>query len=75
MTDFNERTERAVDALTDLAAWPLDVVVNRANTALAEKQWPTAALLFQRASILAMNLATHALQQEVNLIRGEISGS
>lgn len=75
MPDFNERSNRAVDALGDITALPLDKLVERANKALADKEWPTAALLLQRASILSMHLSTYAMQQEVNLMKGGNGGT
>lgn len=74
MTDFNGRSEDAVRIRQEAEGEPLDKTVERANKALANKEWPTAALLLQMVSLKAMHLGAFALQQEVNLMKGAMDG-
>ena len=71
MIPFNERALKAVVTAEELQGMPIETMLARANKALAEKQWPTAALLFQEVSLKAIILASHCFEQEVKLIKGE----
>lgn len=71
-TDPGERLLEAVDVNKEMEGLPLDILTQRANKALAEKQWPLAATLFGAVATKALHLSAHAFMQEVEYIKKRV---
>ncbi len=72
--DFEARSQEATRIATEMQAMPMDKLVERANEALAAKEWMTAALLLSHVTVKAQRMAAHAMEQEVALLRGQMNG-
>jgi hypothetical protein len=72
--DFDARANTAVTVLVEMEAFSLDKILERANKAIADKEWPTAHVLFQAISLKAIRMAEHTLRQEVNLMKEADNG-
>ena len=72
--DFDTRCGDALKVLAEMESFPLDKIVERANKAIAEKEWPTASALFQSISLKAIRMGEYTMQQEINLLRGALDG-
>jgi hypothetical protein len=75
MIDFIAREADALAVSKELEGMPIDKLVDRANKALVDKQWPTAMLLLCQVSAKAASLGSYAMQQETELLKGAMNGT
>lgn len=72
--DFDARSNEAMKVLVEMESFPMDKMLERANKAIADKEWPTAFVLFQSISLKAIRMGEHTLRQEVNLMKEADNG-